>query len=735
MLDTIVTFLVDWAYRQYQRFGWWTLAVPGALLLLAVLFFARGCADRAERKLHGGLTAAQWEDVIKCNSEGDDTPPPPKRKREPAAKKAPAPPPPAATVLAPPAPKPAAPPPKPVRPASFAEWARDDYLRARAEGDPRLPGAIAYFGKQTRGDPAAAALLVSLLQDPGPRAGGPGAPASPAKPLAESLVAALAANGTEVARATLRAIVQGKWPTPDDRAAAGAALRVLAASEEPQDESLLLAALTAPAGLRPSLASDPAGWGPGPAPDAGRGATAMGPEELQNSAAAGVRSAGSASLRLRLAQYLVQPDMPPSVRARLVGCLEDARIENLAAQIVLYASEEIDPKVRGGLERRFAAASSEALGRLLGLPASQTAAAAAGPQGAAAPVRPGWVSFETPAANLAAAAAAPPLDPVDAVRFLWSDALAEILDRRLSLAESLGQAQGTLALCTSVPSPAARSALYHMLSKHWYEGPGEANAAGAWLVPICDPALLLVLKGLPRKGLSPRPPEHHAAKHGAKPVPAVKAKAAADAGIKHKRELAEQGWIERSELLVRTWCARLHRAALAGRSGGPPAGEKGDSPHLPERPGGGPRFAGVAQMGTVPFFPLPLHPRARPLLVYHCDWPGRLAEKMPAGPRDPLDVYYVRIEERSRPGRILSYYRRQWESCAERPAQGGTWLDYCGGGTQADRKRSIDVLVTRAAPGAPALADEELDLVVEILWIEAKDPAFRCEALVESGQP
>jgi hypothetical protein len=108
---------------------------------------------------------------------------------------------------------------------------------------------------------------------------------------------------------------------------------------------------------------------------------------------------------------------------------------------------------------------------------------------------------------------------------------------------------------------------------------------------------------------------------------------------------------------------------------------------------------------------------------------------MPAGPRDPLDVYYVRIEERSRPGRILAYYRRQWESSEQRPTQGGAWLDYCGGGAQADRKRSIDVLVTRAAPGAPALADEELDLVVEILWIEAKDPAFRCEALVESGQP
>jgi hypothetical protein len=122
-------------------------------------------------------------------------------------------------------------------------------------------------------------------------------------------------------------------------------------------------------------------------------------------------------------------------------------------------------------------------------------------------------------------------------------------------------------------------------------------------------------------------------------------------------------------------------------------------------------------------------------VVYHCDWPGRLAEKIPAAARDPLDLYYVRIEEKSRPERILAYYRRQWESSDERATQSGAWLDYCGSGTRADRKRSIDVVVTRAAPSALALADEELDLVVEILWIEARDPAFRSEALAGSGQP
>ena len=715
MLETIANLVANWALRQYQRFGMWSVAVVAVVLLMLGGLAVRGCsAGRiGSGAAHFGMSDAEWQKY--CAAQGIDGADAANLAREKeaqdraaqrkvAAKPVAKPPP--SLAATPPAPKFRAPPPKPVRPTNFADWKKDDFLAARAEGDPRLPGAITDLGQRSKGNPAAVAFVTSLLEAPGPLGRDHGSLVPPAKLLAEAVVAALAANGTEAATAALRAIVNGKLPTPDDRAATAAALRALAARGNRDTEELLFAALTVPAEIR-------APGGP------------MEPPELQKLAAAIMQSSGSASLRLRLACYLVCPDTPPSVRQQLIGCLTDARVENLAAQTVLYGSEEIDLKVRGALEQRFTAASAEALGRALGLPASQTAPAAAGPAGAAAatgPVRPGWATFEAAAANLSPVTAAPPPDPVDAVRFLWTDAFAEILDRRLSLAEALGQAQGTLALSATVPNPAARSALYRMLSKHWYEGPRGADAGtaqsvvGAWSVAITDPGLLLVLKALPRKGLSPPPPVHHAAKHGgksaaSKSTPAAKS-AQATAGVKRARELVEQWWIERSELLVRTWCARLHRTALGAQAAG-----------------------AAASAAARPEPPLALHPGARPRVVYHCDWPGRLAEKIPAAARDPLDVYYVRIEEKSRPERILAYYRRQWESSDERATQSGAWLDYCGSGTRADRKRSIDVVVTRAAPSALALADEELDLVVEILWIEARDPAFRSEALAGSGQP
>jgi hypothetical protein len=715
MFETISTFVVDWVYRQCRRFGWWLLSVPAVIVLVLGAVLARGCAQQSERRAHSGFTAEQWKkyhaaaaneetvnaaEILAARNKAAADRAAKERAMFNAAKPAPGV---AAKAAVPPA-KVAAPPPKPVHPAILDEWTPADFLAARAEGDPRLPAAVACLGTRSKGDLAAAALLVLLLRAPGPAPAIPGGPVVASKPLAESLVAALAANGTRVARETLRAIVQGKWSTPDDRAATVAALGALAASGEPQDEALLLTALTAPEGLRPPPAPGQPGGGFGPVAPGPLGA-----DELQRMAAAGVRSAGSAALRLQLARYLVRPDTPPSSRALLVPCLEDPRIENVAAQVVLYASEEIDAAVRGRLEQRFAALSSEALGRGLRLPASQITPAAVG-----ATVQPGRVDLEEAAPPRLAPAAGPlPLDPLEAVRWLWSDALAETLDRRLSLVESLAKARGTLVFCATVPSPAARASLYRVLGKHWYEGPAAGGAADAWVPALSDPALLLVLKGLPRKGLLPRPPEHHAGKHAAKPVPGVKAKANFEADIKHKRELAEQGWIDRSEQLVRNWCARLRSAALAGQA---PS-----------------RTASVAVRTAE--VPLALHPKARPLVIHHCDWPGGLAEKVPAAVRDPLEMYYVRTEEKNRIERVMTYYHRQWESGTERAIKGGAWLDYCGKGAQADRKRSIDMIITRAAPDAPALAGEEMDLVVEILWIEAKDPALGAEALVDNDPP
>jgi hypothetical protein len=131
----------------------------------------------------------------------------------------------------------------------------------------------------------------------------------------------------------------------------------------------------------------------------------------------------------------------------------------------------------------------------------------------------------------------------------------------------------------------------------------------------------------------------------------------------------------------------------------------------------------------MPELPMPLCSPAPPTAVYHCQWPGRLADKVPVAARDPLDVYYVRMEERCRPDHVVAYYRHQFESCQQRPTERGVWLDCLENGSQPDRKRSIDIVVSKGAPGVPTLGDEEQDLVIEILWIEAKDPSLRSEGI------
>jgi hypothetical protein len=130
---------------------------------------------------------------------------------------------------------------------------------------------------------------------------------------------------------------------------------------------------------------------------------------------------------------------------------------------------------------------------------------------------------------------------------------------------------------------------------------------------------------------------------------------------------------------------------------------------------------------------------------------------VPEAARDGLDVYYLRIEERAHPDEVLSDYRRRlaWAGAAAtlRPSPRGLWLDMFGdaggkedtgdkgAGDKGDspsstgpsalppgpspegrgghgRKRSIDVLVSKAVQGVPALREEEMDLVIEILMVE-----------------
>ena len=107
-----------------------------------------------------------------------------------------------------------------------------------------------------------------------------------------------------------------------------------------------------------------------------------------------LRSSASASLRLRLANYMIAPETPPSWYEELWTCLQDPRPENLAAQSVLYRSDRPDPAARRLLEQRLIAGSSAVVGRLLSTIPPPGRQPAAGGLGAADPLRGGRAALE-----------------------------------------------------------------------------------------------------------------------------------------------------------------------------------------------------------------------------------------------------------------------------------------------------------------------------------------------------
>ena len=152
---------------------------------------------------------------------------------------------------------------------------------------------------------------------------------------------------------------------------------------------------------------------------------------------------------------------------------------------------------------------------------------------------------------------------------------------------------------------------------------------------------------------------------------------------------------------MRDYCRRCHMAALARAAA---AYRNGAAPSLDVR---------------APDPPIPLYPNSTVTAAFRFDWPGEHASRLPQLADDVLQVYYLRIEERTKPARLVAYYRRQVKSCIEHPLPDGLWLDGLTEMKKEDRLRSIDVLITRAKTGASA-ANEEQELTVEILSIEVR---------------
>ncbi len=545
----------------------------------------------------------------------------------------------------------------PARPKDVNGWKREDYYSARREGDPQLVAAVGYLGGHFAGKQSAAELLIRLLEGPPTNTDsdeGPRGARGTGTNLIEAIVAALVVNGTPLAWQTIDQLASGTLRTSDNRAAAAAALRMLLSRPGQENEESLLR-VVALAGQTQPVDRAPADL---------KGQHTILLDLLKSSA--------SASLRQRLANYMIAPETPQNWYEQLWTCLQDPRPENLAAQSVLYRSDRLDPAARRLLEQRLRAGSSTALGRLLGtilLPERQ------------------------PAAGAPAAA-----DPYAVAEQMWTPGLASAVERRLAMIDSLEQSASLLTLASMIPEDRVRAAVLRTFRMHWEEDPKPLEAARIAEKTLPEPGFLLLAKVLARKdaaafGGGIGGVAHASVGTGTKSPKAARVAALREA--KQQREHITQHWFTFAENLLRAMCQQFRAAAGTPAEGNRPAGAGSDAKDVL----------------------LKLHAPADVVAAYRADWPAGLSGK-PAGLNiAPLRVRYVRIEQQARPLRVLAYYRRQLPDCEERRIEQGVWLDALTTG-EGGTARSTDVLITKANKNLPALADQEQRLFIEVLAIE-----------------
>jgi len=560
------------------------------------------------------------------------------------------------------------PPPLPAPPESIADWTDRDYVAARMTGDPALLQALAHLETQRVGDAQAAELLVKLLR---PLAGYLDQPASiprsrrslrsrESDELIELTVAALGANGTELAGRTLRRLIVGEFETEDDRTAALASVQALVENPCPEHEEILFQILTAPEEIR--------------AP--GRGDVA--PERLRKLAFELLRSVATSRFRLRVAQWMVDPATPPESRDELGELADRLHPEGLEANVFLLLHDRTPPAGKMELLEQLIPLSSRALGQALQIP---------DPPGAET-ADPEWYRR--------------------VIGELWGADFCRFLAGALEQTGSFEEKEDVVpvVLAGTVPADSVRAALYQTLRAQWTEGPAELASAGPPDELVCDPGLVVLVQTLVHEHIQATK-RSLTTSRSRRLVSANRLSQLKAAHEAWEGELGEtkDAWLAYLDELLSKTCERLLAASVRRREGGVGEVLPGDS---------------LPGLST---FPIDLHDDARIVAAYHLDWTGRLDEAAPPVHADPMEVHYVRIEETTRARRMGGFYRRRLPSCEEREIEDGIALESLQSIPDSRRRRSLTVRIIRAIPEIPRLPDQDEPLIVEILCIEMNDPA------------
>jgi hypothetical protein len=257
------------------------------------------------------------------------------------------------------------------------------------------------------------------------------------------------------------------------------------------------------------------------------------------------------------------------------------------------------------------------------------------------------------------------------------------------------------------------------------------EAAGLTDHVFCDAGLLAVLKSLPIKVPSASHVAGIAGGGGRTAAPNPRSRSGgasrtAAPTAKVSKQLSEEEWMITCGSLARAICRRCDAVVNAKIAAQRKAGQRIDFHEATAKR------------------PIELHPNAHVVAEYHLDWPEGLPgkEKLAGLPLDPMTIHYVRMEEQGRPRALEGYYRRKIEAEPTCPIPDGLWLESFHTAQARDRKVSYDLLITlpkdaaAAAQGSPAAAqrpaakragektaEQEMDLVIELLYLDVKDPS------------
>ncbi|MCS7303928.1 MAG: hypothetical protein NZ602_02310 [Thermoguttaceae bacterium] len=606
---------------------------------------------------------------------------------------------------------------------------------------------------------------------------------------------ALVINQSPESRQILGKILSGQIDTGMDRLATETVLKLLAIQGNPETEQLLLAALIAPDKLRPPKAKEKAsgpgvgpgmppagpavppggpGYGPGYSPAYGMAGEQVTPEWLQQVSLDLAKNYGSATLREKLAQYLMDPKIPLAVVERLGAFLWEPHPANLRAQLVLLQAPDTTEERRRKLLEYFMKYSADSLALVLGVPAGAVSAGPGmwagggpgfgpgwgmeGPGGipGIGPSLPGPMPGQVPGEFVPGApgglppgggpggipglpGTGPPQPdpdlPYRTAATVWGPDIQTYLAAALAKINSLEEQAAVLVWAATVPIGEIRYQTYEVLKARWYDGPAGLQKAGFPNQWVCDPALLVCLKQLPRAkgfrsgsmpgmgspgigipggtpgigtpGVGP----------GGKPLPpAVREKLL--------KEQTEEDWLRMSGDLVLALCQRFQQAGL----------QEIERARLQRRR---PDFK-----KPIADLPLELHePDLTPKPSYRAALPGEAGKKISGVSLAPTLIHYVRLEQKEKPSKVLSAYKKQLKNVKTYESPQMVWLDSLQPGRSEGLLRSIDVIILRgqAGPGVsgpgvgipggtpsrgPAAKDKEVEepLVIQILVIEMQDP-------------